>query len=101
MKMILIQPKQNKFTAYHFDGTRESALSFIEKWGCVMSIVNDNQYKLTLTDGRDIMPNDYVVINDGYKKIYKQDEFVRRFDVMYDSHRYNDLNALGNFLSDD
>lgn len=101
MKIILVHPKQNKFSAYHFDGTRESALSFIEKWGCVMSTVSDNLYKLTLIDGRDIMPNEYIIIDGGDKKIYKQEEFVRRYDIIYDSDRYNNLNKLGNFLSDD
>lgn len=101
MKIILVQPKQNKFSAYHFDGKRESALSVIDKWGCVMSIVGDNLYKLTLVDGRDVMPNDYVIVDKNEKKIYKQDEFVRRYDIVYDSHRYNDYNTLGNFMSED
>lgn len=101
MKVILVQPKQNKFSAYHFDGTRESALTFIEKWGSVMSIVGDNSYKLTLIDGRDIMPNDYIVVDGGEKKIYKQEEFIRRYDIVYDSNRYNEYNIIGNFMSND
>lgn len=101
MKMFLVQPKQNKFSAYHFDGTRESALTSVDKWECVMSLVGDNLYKLTLIDGRDIMPNDYVVLDNGNKKIYKQDEFIRRYDLVYDSRQYTNYDRLGNFMSED
>lgn len=101
MKTMLVQPKQNKFSAYHFDGTHKSALSFIEKWGCVMSIVGDNLYKLTLIDGTDILPNYYIVINGGEKQIYKQEEFVRRYDIVYDSRPYNNYDGLSNYMSED
>jgi len=101
MKMFLVQPKPNKLSAYHFDGTRESALPVVDKWGCVMSMVGDNLYKITLTDGRDVMPNDYVILDGADKRIYKQEEFVRRYDIVYDSRQYNNYNTLNNFMSDD
>jgi hypothetical protein len=108
MNFMMVEPINTKLTAYHFDGSKESALEAIDKWDGVMSSVNTNWYdsdntsnnstlyKFTLKSGREILPGDYIVIENGELKIYKQSEFVTKFKIVYDIR-----DRLGNFMSED
>lgn len=96
MNVIMVEPITKQLAAYHFDGRRESAIQAIDKWDCVMSSLNDQSYKITFKDATEVMPGDYIVIEDNKKLIYKQDDFVRTYKIVYDNR-----NRLGNFYSID
>jgi hypothetical protein len=108
MNFIMVEPINTKLSAYHFDGTRDSALEAIDKWDGVMSSINSNWYdsnnnndnntlyKFTLKSGKDVLPGDYIVIENSELRIYKQEEFVRKFRIVYDIR-----DRIGNFMSED
>lgn len=108
MNFMMVEPISKKFTAYHFDGSKESALEAVDKWDGVMSFVNSNWYdsdnnntnntlyKFTLKSGREVLPGDYIVIESGDVKIYNQSEFMTKFKIVYDIR-----DRLGNFMSED
>ena len=52
--------------------------------------------ELYFKSGKEILPGDYVVIDNNDTKIYKQDEFVRKFRVVYDMR-----DRIGSFYSID
>ena len=107
MNFMMVEPISKKFTAYHFDGSRESALEAVDKWDGVMSFVNPNSndsnnnvngtlYKFTLKSGREVLPGDYIVIENSDVKIYNQSEFMTKFKIVYDIR-----DRIGNFMSED
>jgi hypothetical protein len=108
MNFMMVEPISKKFTAYHFDGSKESALEAVDKWDGVMSFVNPNWhdsdnnntnntlYKFTLKSGIEVLPGDYIVIENGVIKTYKQSEFMSKFKIVY-----NLKDRLGNFMSED
>jgi hypothetical protein len=96
MNFMMVEPLHSKFSAYHFDGTKESALEAVDKWDGVISLVSESLYKFTFKSGKEILPGDYVVIDNNDTKIYKQDEFVRKFRVVYDMR-----DRIGSFYSID
>ena len=99
MDFMMVEPVKNKFTAYHFDGTKESALEAVDKWDGITSLVQDipvSLYKFIFKSGKEILPGDYVVIENNDIKVYKQDDFVRKFRVVYDMR-----DRIGNFYSMD
>lgn len=108
MNFIMVETINTKLSAYHFDGTRDSALEAIDKWDGVMSSINSNWYdsnnnndnntlyKFTLKSGKDVLPGDYIVVENNELKIYKQSEFITKFKIVYDLR-----DRLGNFMSED
>lgn len=108
MNTIVVEPINTKFTAYHFDGTKELAQEFVDKWQCVMSQVNknwhdseqqyneNNLYKIVFADSKEVMPGDYIVMENNNKVIYKQNEFISKYKIVYDSR-----DRMSNFYSID
>jgi hypothetical protein len=99
MNFMMVEPIHSKFSAYHFDGTKESALEAVDKWDGVISLAQDipvSLYKFIFKSGKEILPGDYIVIENNDIKVYKQDEFVRKFRVVYDMR-----DRIGNFYSMD
>ena len=97
MNFMMVEPINTKFSAYHFDGTKESALEAVEKWDCIMSSMdNSDKYKLILKDGQDVRSGDYIVIKDNKFFIYTQDEFISKYRIVYDMR-----DRIGSFYSID
>jgi len=99
MNFMMVEPIHSKFSTYHFDGTKESALEAVDKWDGVISLAQDfrvSLYKFTFKSGEEVLPGDYIVIENNDIKVYKQDEFVRKFRVVYDMR-----DRIGNFYSMD
>lgn len=96
MNFMMVEPLHSKFSAYHFDGIKESALEAVDKWDGVISLVSESLYKFIFKSGKEVLPGDYIVIENGNIQVYKQDEFVRKFRVVYDMR-----DRIGSFYSID
>lgn len=97
MHFMMVEPINTKFTAYQFDGTKQSALNAVDKWDCTISSIDDsNVYKIILNDGQDVRRGDYIVIKDNSFFVYTQEEFVSKYRIVYDMR-----DRIGNFYSMD
>ena len=65
MKLFLVEPKQNKFSAYHFDGSEKSAKEAVDRCDCIMSKLEEtpnSKYKVLLNTGSEILPDNYIIL---------------------------------------
>lgn len=98
MDFMMVEPVKNKFSAYHFDGSAESAKEAVDKWDCVMQKNEnfDNKYVITFSSSKQCFPNGYVVIENQEPIPYTQDEFMKKYQVAYSVR-----DRIGNFYSID
>jgi hypothetical protein len=99
MRLYLVEPKNNKFSAYHFDGSEKSAKQVVEKWGGTMSKIDNNinsQYNILLNNGSEILPDSYIILENKSMLVYTHSEFIEKYNIVYDGDRY----SLCNFMSD-
>lgn len=97
MNFVMVEPINTKYSAYHFDGTRESALEAIDKWdGITSNVDSSNSYKIIFNDGSVVMPGDYILMIDGKPVICTQTEFVTKYRIVYDLR-----DRIGSFYSID
>jgi len=97
MDFIMVEPINTKYSAYHFDGTRESALEAIDKWdGITSNVDSSNSYKIIFNDGSVVMPGDYILMIDGKPIVCNQKEFVTKYRIVYDMR-----DRIGSFYSMD
>ncbi len=98
MDFIMVQPLKNKLSAFHFDGSEKSANEAIDKWGCIIGRNEnfDNKYVITFGDGQKCFPNGYIVIEDEKPIPYTQEEFIRKYQVVYSIR-----DRIGSFYSID
>jgi hypothetical protein len=98
MDFIMVEPKKTKFGAYHFNGSETSAKEAAEKWDCIIGRNEnfDNKYVITFGDGQKCFPNSYIVVEQNSPVVYTQDEFIRKYQVVYDLR-----DRIGSFYSMD
>ena len=97
MNFMMVEPINTKLSAYHFDGTRESALEAIDKWDGITSNVDAGEsYKIIFNDGSVVMPGDYILMIDGKPVVCEQKEFVTKYRIVYDMR-----DRIGSFYSID
>ena len=97
MNFVMVEPINTKFSAYHFDGKRESALDAIDKWdGITSNVDGGDEYKIIFNDGSVVMPGDYILMIDGKPIVCSQKEFVTKYRIVYDMR-----DRIGSFYSID
>ena len=98
MNLMMVEPINSKFTAYHYDGSEKSAKEAVEKWKCCMQQNEnfDNKYVITFPSGKQCFPNGYIVLENKEPIPYTQDEFILKYQVTY-----NTRDRIGSFYSID
>lgn len=98
MDFMMVEPKKNKFGAYHFNGSEKSAKEASEKWECIIGRNEnfDNKYVITFGDGQKCFPNSYIVMEQNKPTVYTQEEFITKYQIVYDLR-----DRLGSFYSID
>jgi hypothetical protein len=97
MHFMMVEPINTKLSAYHFDGTRESALEAIDKWDGITSNIDGGvNYKIIFNDGSVLMPGDYILMIGGNPVVCSQKEFVTKYRIVYDMR-----DRIGSFYSID
>ncbi len=98
MDFIMVEPVKNKLSAYHFDGSKESAEQALDKWDCIIGKNEnfDNKYVITFSSSKQCYPNGYIVIENQEPIPYTQDEFIKKYQVVY-----NLRDRVGNFYTTD
>jgi hypothetical protein len=98
MDFIMVEPVKNKLSAYHFDGSKESAEQALDKWDCIIGKNEnfDNKYVITFSSSKQCYPNGYIVIENQEPIPYTQDEFIKKYQVAYSIR-----DRIGSFYSID
>jgi len=98
MDFMMVEPIKSKLTAYHFDGSDASAKEAVEKWDCVIQRNEnyDNKYVITFSSSKQCFPNGYIVLENQEPTPYTQEEFIRKYQVVY-----NVRDRIGNFYTTD
>jgi hypothetical protein len=98
MTFMMVEPIINKFTAYYFDGSEKSANEALDKWDCVIGRNEnfDNKYVITFSSNKQCFPNSYIVLEKQEPTPYTQEEFIRKYQVVY-----NVRDRIGNFYTTD
>lgn len=85
MNFMMVEPTKTKLNAYHFDGKKESAQDALNKWPChLIDITDSDLCKIVFENGTEVMPGNYIVIENSEPVIYSQSEFISNYKVVYD-----------------
>ena len=98
MDFIMVEPIRNKLSAFHFDGSKESAEQAVDKWDCIIGRSKnfDNKYVITFSSSKQCFPTGYIVLENQEPIPYTQDEFIKKYQVVY-----NLRDRVGNFYTTD
>lgn len=90
MDFLTVEVKRSKYTAFYFDGTKESAVEFARKFNVFYreSVETKGQYLIQINGEGDLVrKGEYIIIDGKVLKRYSQDEFIDTFRVLHDSRQ--------------
>jgi hypothetical protein len=99
MEVLSVELKKNKYTAYFFDGTKESAKELSTKLSLhyVDDFLESDKFAIVLPNNKRCYANNYIVTDDFFSyESYNQSQFIERFTIV--NRRSTDLMT---FMSED
>lgn len=85
MEIMRVELRRSKYTAYHFDGTEESAKQICKQLSLVYDkdFLDESIYAITMPNGKKCYINNYIVVFDELNfETYTQNQFQDKFTVI-------------------